>query len=273
MGTNSKIEWCDHTFNPWLGCQRVCPGCDHCYAERWGKRFGVVWGHEAVRVRTEPRNWMKPRSWNDRAEKLGIRYRVFCASLADVFDNRVPEKWREDLWELISTTPHLDWILVTKRIGNAAKMLPSNWGRGWSHVWLLATVVNQDEAERDIPKLLRTPARVRGLSIEPMLGPINLRHLDVYHADREWCQIDALTGRHSDMGRPCPDVPQLDWVIVGGESGPGFRPMDPDWVRSIRGQCKTAGIPFFFKQWGGVGGGLHRRLDGDEWSQYPRGAA
>ena len=277
MGDNTKIEWAHHTFNPWFGCQKVGPGCDHCYAEGWAKRSGLVqWGAGAERRRSSPANWQKPLKWNAEAERLGIRYRVFCASLADVFDNAVPADWRRDLFDLIELTPHLDWLLVTKRIGNVPRLVrevrPQDWLAGRSNVWLGITVVNQEEADRDIPKLLAVPARVRFLSMEPLLGAVDLRHLN---KERETNEIDALQpwtweqeieawrgtsetweddfedwhGRTiGEVAGPCHNG--IDWIVVGGESGPHARPFHPAWVRGLRDQCKTAGVPFLFKQHG-----------------------
>jgi protein gp37 len=237
VAKNTKIEWTDHSFNPWTGCTKVSPGCDHCYAEGWAKRSGTVrWGADEPRRRTTEANWRQPVKWNQEARAAGKRARVFCSSLADVFDNEVPEDWRHDLFDLIDATPHLDWLLLTKRIGNAKGMIerivPSmiecdHGAWPWPHVWIGATVVNQEESDRDIPKLLQVPARVRFLSVEPMLGP-----------------IDLVPYIHCDVGNA------IDWIICGGESGPGARPMHPDWARSLRDQCKGAGVPFLFKQWG-----------------------
>ena len=244
MGENTKIEWADHTFNPWVGCTKVSPACDHCYAEGWAKRAGRdVWGSGKPRQRTSVANWRQPIKWNAEAARTGTRPRVFCASLADVFDNEVPAQWRADLLQLIRDTPHLDWLLLTKRIGNAARMLDEaaelmDSGMGvWApsvfpHVWIGATVVNQEEAERDIPKLLRVPAAKRFLSLEPLLSSVIVFSLDG--------PLDVPEGFKSP----------IDWVIVGGESGPGARPMLPDWVRSFREQCASADVPFFFKRWG-----------------------
>lgn len=241
MAENTRIEWCDHTFNPWIGCTKISPACDHCYAAAWDRRFAVSghamhWGAGKARMRTSAANWRLPLKWNRQAERTGTRPRVFCASLADVFDNEVDPQWRRDLFSVIDATPNLDWLLLTKRIGNAHKMaMASMWPLPFPrNVWLGATVVNQAEAARDIPKLLAVPAVKRFLSIEPMLGPINvpfLRSLPCY------CHKN---GMH----------PSLDWVIVGGESGPGARPMHPDWARSVRDQCQAAGVRFLFKQWG-----------------------
>lgn len=231
MAENTSIEWAHHTFNAWIGCTKVGPGCDNCYAADLAQaRLGVEWGVGQPRRRTAESTWKQPRRWNNRAEKLGIRYRVFCSSLADVFDNEVDPAWRGNLFQLIRETPHLDWLLVTKRIGNAAKMAEA--AGGWpANVWLGITVVNQVEVDRDIPKLLTTfGPSLRFLSMEPLLGAVHLRD--------HW-----LTHHHSGDAA-------IDWVIGGGESGPKARPMHPDWVRSLRDQCAAVGVPFLFKQWG-----------------------
>ncbi|RJE86409.1 phage Gp37/Gp68 family protein [Paracoccus onubensis] len=258
MAENSKIEWTHHTFNPWIGCQKVGPGCDHCYAEAWDARGlqqrETRWGPHAARTRTSAANWRKPLAWDRAAAVAGERRRVFCASLADVFDNHasiLPE-WRADLWELIAQTPNLDWMLLTKRPGNIGNMLPVpfDFERLYPNVWLGCTVVNQEEADRDVPKLLAVPAAIRFLSMEPLLGPVDLRH---------WIGVEpVLPGasthlsadgyERQDIGGGIIDG--LDLVIVGGESGPGARPMHPEWVRSLRDQCYAAGVSFHFKQWG-----------------------
>lgn len=264
MAENTKIEWAHHTFNPWIGCTRVGPGCDHCYAADLSKaRLGVEWGPGAPRRRTAATTWKQPRRWNNRAVKLGIRYRVFCASLADVFENEVDPAWRDDLFALIRETPHLDWLLVTKRIGNAEKMAEA--AGGWpGNVWLGATIVNQAEADRDIPKLLAIDGpRYRFLSMEPLLGPVDLTvaWLGENALDSEcwgdcgWCKHGHPPLHNCQAGRQSSEVwdkgrSGLDWVIVGGESGHHARPMHPDWARSLRDQCAAAGVPFLFKQWG-----------------------
>ncbi|UNV89422.1 MULTISPECIES: phage Gp37/Gp68 family protein [unclassified Comamonas] len=254
MAENTKIEWTDHTFNPWEGCQKVGPGCDHCYAETRNARYAggqaINWGPGAPRRRTSVGNWNKPLAWNANHEAFfathGRRQRVFCASLADVFDNAVDPQWRADLFGLIMKTPHLDWLLLTKRIGNVQGML-TDLVHGHDkdltlldmmplpNVWIGATVVNQEEADRDIPKLLAVPAKVRFLSMEPLLDPV------------------SFEGMFANPRNPADGtnvLEALDWVIVGGESGPGARPMHPDWARSLRDQCNAAGVPFLFKQWG-----------------------
>ena len=260
MGENSAIEWTHHTFNPWEGCQRVGPGCDNCYAEARDVRFtgGYHWGPGAPRRRTSAANWRNPLRWNREAAASGTRPRVFCASLADVFDNAVDPAWRHDLWALIAATPNLDWMLLTKRPGNIAKMLPPDWGNGYPNVWIGCTVVNQEEADRDIPKLLSVPARVRFLSMEPLLGPVDLTLDGLSCAPCPHCadgSTDPETGlvdcpRCDGTGKG--DEVALDLVIVGGESGPHARPMHPDWARSLRDQCVAAGVAFFMKQMSGA---------------------
>lgn len=237
MAENTKIEWADHTFNPWIGCMKVGPGCDHCYAETWDAR-GLQrqpgrWGPEAARTRTGVANWNKPRAWNRAAIAEGRRARVFSASLADIFDNHasISETWRHDLASLIVATPHLDWLLLTKRIGNAAGMLRRMFPGGVPrNIWLGATIVDQKEADRDIEKLRQTKAdldlSVAFLSMEPLLGPVDLGPV-----------------------LSCPG-PSIDWIIVGGETGSGARPMNAGWVRQIRDQCEKRNVPFLFKQWG-----------------------
>jgi protein gp37 len=258
MSENTKIEWADHTFNPWEGCQKVGPGCDHCYAENRNARFAggtaINWGPGAPRRRTSQSTWAMPVRWNAQADAFmaqhGRRQRVFCASLADVFDNAVDPQWRADLFALIQATPHLDWLLLTKRIGNVSAMVSIIPGWMPANVWLGATIVNQEEADRDIPKLLAVPAAKRFLSMEPLLGPVDLE--TIYNTDFGEGQpyLHPLIGRVSDgHGDGC-SAPAIDWIIVGGESGPGARPMHPDWARSLRYQCKAAGVPFLFKQWG-----------------------
>ena len=271
MAENSRIEWTHHTFNPWIGCQKVGPGCDHCYAEARDRRFtgGSLWGPHAPRRRTSAANWRKPLAWNRAAAAAGERHRVFCASLADVFDNHVsiqPE-WRDDLWRLIEATPNLDWMLLTKRPGNIGNMLPVpfDFDRLYPNVWLGCTVVNQAEADRDIPKLLKVPAKVRFLSMEPLLGQVDPTALPYGETiGNAPTYQDALRGKlWMPAGSPSwPTDPRatvgdrtyvdlcgmIHLVIVGGESGPGARPMHPDWARALRDQCQAAGVAFHFKQ-------------------------
>ena len=299
MANTTKIEWCDSTFNPWAGCTRISPACDHCYAavSTAVKNMGAVWGAGNPRKRTSENYWKQPLRWNradfnecgdcgwrgeidtleddtcpncGKHERLeAARRRVFCASLADVFDNEVDPQWRADLFHLIQNTPNLDWLLLTKRIGNAEKMIaeamreqdighaPAFTTWPWPNVWLGATIANQAEADRDIPKLLATPAEVRFLSMEPLLGLVDLTRI----CDRSGTRglwINCIEAREDNPAHPDlvahlgQDYPysRIDWVIAGGESGHSARPMHPDWVRSLRDQCAEAGVPFLFKQWG-----------------------
>ena len=255
MAEMTGIAWTDSTFNPWIGCTKVGPGCDHCYAEalmdkRWHR---VQWGNGRTRQKTSTSNWQAPLHWEKRHEAFalmhGRRRRVFCASLADVFDNEVPAAWRVDLLRLIEQTPNLDWLLLTKRIGNvnrlldeAAELMPEVLRWPLPNVWLGATIVHQAEYDRDVRKLLAVDASVRFLSVEPMLGPI----------------------------RGGLDLHGLDWVIVGGESGAKARPIQREWIDSLRAECGAAGVAFFFKQWGGpsaTAGGCS--LDGAEAKAWP----
>ena len=229
MAEHSKIEWTDATFNPWIGCTRISPACDFCYAESMSARYGwAEWGNHP-RKRTSESTWQAPRRWQRQAATFALGYgrrrRVFCASLADVFDNQVPPYWRDDLWALIHECPDLDWQLLTKRPQNIPDMLPDYWDEIRGHVWLGATCEDQTRADQNIPHVLNVdPApAVRFVSYEPALGPVDFG---------AW-------------------LDRLDWIIAGGESGPNARPAHPEWVRNTRDQCAAADVEFHFKQWGG----------------------
>lgn len=230
MGKDSRIEWTHHTFNPWWGCVKVSTACDHCYAESWAKRVGSdVWGPKSERRFFSDHHWKEPLKWNRDAEAEGVRRRVFCASMADVFENR-PDliEPRQRLFNLIDSTPMLDWLLLTKRIHLVKKLLPKGYKLP-SHVWLGTTVEDQEYARKRIPYLLEfdTPS-VRFVSCEPLMGPLDLAPY----------LIPSKSGTH------------IDWVIAGGESGHGARPMDPAWPDALQKQCAKAKVPFHFKQWG-----------------------
>jgi protein gp37 len=238
MAEISAISWTDATFNPWIGCTKISPACDRCYAARDNERRGWVsgWGSGVPRRRTK--TWGDPLKWNRKAAQTGYRPRVFCTSLADVFDNEVEQAWRDDLWQLLRETPNLRWILLTKRIGNAAKMLPADWP--FQNAGLMSTLENQAVWDRDYPKLATLPAVWHGVSAEPLLSRI-------------------------DIGDSRPD-----WIITGGESGPGFRPLDMDAVRSLRDQCARNGVTFHHKQNGGITGKVSGCLvDGVEHKHFP----
>ena len=270
MGETTKIEWCDATWNPWEGCQKVIdaptvagdrqqlhdPACDNCYADARAHRFGYsdagkkgfrLWGPPSTtqRLARSEANWRLLQKWNDEARAEGKRRRVFIASLADVFeanDNPIVTAGRERLFPLCESTPWLDKLLLTKRPENVRRMVPAAWLTNWpAHVWVGTTVANQEWANIRVPLLLQIPAKVRFLSVEPMLGPIILRGMlsDCYM---------QCSGGPCDSCRTQTNC--IDWVICGGESGPKARPMHPEWARALRDQCAAAGVPFFFKQWG-----------------------
>lgn len=223
MARNSAIEWTHHTFNPWWGCTKVSEACRNCYAEVWARRIGQhVWGAGAERRFFSDKHWREPLAWHRQATKAKQRRRVFCASMADVFENRAElGPWRERLWPLIESTPSLDWLLLTKRPESVSRMVP--WSDEWpANVWLGTTVESQEHVDTRIPALLGNPAAVHFLSCEPLLGLLDLSEY----------------------------LSQISWVIVGGESGGQARPLDPAWVRTLRDQCQLAEVAFHFKQWG-----------------------
>lgn len=288
MAANSKIEWTTHTFNPWRGCTKISPGCAHCYAEtlshRNPKTLGI-WGDNGTRVIASEAMWRDPLKWDRLAKEAGERHRVFCASLADVFENR-PEldKPRHRLFHLINQTKNLDWLLLTKRPENIAKCCGGKDGnayRSWTespppNIWLGVSVENQAAADERIPILLKTPATVRFLSVEPLLSEVILHK---YFAQCKCGHGHGFTAcpNYGGVAQTCHKCdcanlsPMIDWVIVGGESGSNARPMHPDWVRSIRDQCGDAGVAFFFKQWGGANKKAAGRIvDGIEWNEMPR---
>lgn len=272
MGVDTKIQWCSHSFNPWRGCSRVSEGCRFCYAETLSHRNpGVlgVWGDKGTRVVASEVMWREPLKWDREAAAAGERRRVFCASLADVFEDR-PElvSPRQRLLRLMHDTPHLDWLLLTKRPGGVVRLIrecldvdwptcliggrnrdraywyAADWinGKPPANVWLGTSVEDQRRADERIPILNDIPARVRFISFEPLLGP-----------------IETQPDPHNLYG-------SIHWAIVGGESGPHARPCDLAWIRSIRDQCRSAGVPVFVKQLGArpvvdrndeIGGGIH----------------
>lgn len=263
---DTSISWTHHTFNPWWGCEKISPACAHCYAETFAKRTGwaegspsgnpPLWGKSSQRRFFGEKHWNQPLKWDAEAAEAGERHRVFCASMADVFENRIDlVPHRALLFDLIRRTPNLDWLLLTKRPENVRrhiaialesypvcsldsvnptfKMLAS-WesGNPPANVWIGTTVENQEQADKRIPELLKIPARIRFLSCEPLLGPVDLR---------KWLRDDRY-GKYA--------LPAFDWAICGGESGANARPMHPDWARNLRDQCAAADVPFHFKQWG-----------------------
>lgn len=236
MAANSRIEWCDHTFNPWRGCTKVSAGCANCYAETMSKRNPKalgVWGDGGTRVVASDAMWREPVKWNAAAEKAGEPALVFCASLADVCEDRndlIEPRIR--LKRLMEATPHLRWLLLSKRPENYLRLFygPEWWPR---NIWAGTSAENQECLDERAPHLLRVPAAVRFLSLEPLLGPIDIppRFLGL-------CELQA--GILGGIG----------WVIVGGESGAHARATNLLWIRYIVWQCKTTCVPCFVKQVG-----------------------
>jgi len=282
MGKESKIEWTHHTFNPWWGCIRVSPACKHCYADTWAKRLGAdLWSAKSERRFFTDAHWNEPIKWNREAVTQGVRRRVFCASMADVFENRRElDLHRERLWRLIEVTPQLDWLLLTKRIEHVRMLAP--WKARWpANIWLGTSTENQRWFEKRVHHLLEHDAAVRFVSAEPLLGSMDMS---------QWLQPVGSS------------ICGINWVIAGGESGPKSRLMNPLWPERLRDQCLVADVPFHFKQWGhwapeqlieetvaaraesmevrGAGGSRIRMvkvgkvkagriLDGSTWDQFP----
>lgn len=252
MGETTGIEWTDHTFNPWWGCIRVSPGCEHCYAETMAKRYGHdVWGPAKTTQRRTfgGAHWLKPYHWNVQAMKAGVRRRVFCASMADVFEEHpalVAE--RAKLWNVIRETPWLDWQLLTKRPENIARMLPDDWGTGYKNVWLGTSVEDQRRADERIPKLVNTPASIRFLSCEPLIGAVSLG----FYRKKDDDELRAAGLDPAKYGPEwqCRASWMIDWVIIGGESGPGSRPMMNLWALNLLDECRRAKVAPFVKQLG-----------------------
>ncbi len=249
MAVKTGISWTDHTFNSWWGCVKISPGCDNCYAEMDAHRYGHdVWGKDAPRRFFGEKHWNEPLKWNKQAQAEGRRRRVFCASMADIGEvNPALEGEKAKLWQLIRETTGLDWLLLTKRPSYLASHLPEDWGTGWPHVWLGTTVENNDYRWR-INSILKAPAEVHFLSIEPQLGRVELEgYLSQQHA------------RH-----------RVNWAIIGGESGHHARIFELAWAREVIATCRKYGVAVFNKQFGTVAAkalGLTERkgADPDEW--------
>ena len=242
MAATTKIAWVDATQNFWIGCSKVSAGCKNCYAIPIAKqRKWAKWGVNEPRHITSVAYWKQPYAWNRKALKNGKRLRVFCASLADVFDSH-PDlvEPRERMWKVIRETRCLDWLLLTKRPENIASMLPPDWGDGYPNVWLGTSVEDMRVAHR-IDTLRTIPAAIRFVSYEPALGPLDQA-----------------------------DLRGVQWLICGAESGPNYRTMDETWAIAMRDKCKREGVTFFFKQHNGKQSGVEPTLQGVKHYKWPR---
>ena len=273
MAKATKISWAHSTFNPWIGCEKVSPACDNCYAEGVAKRMGKqLWGKTAERFFTKENYWKEPLSWDREASKSNKPWRVFCGSLCDVMeDRRDLDERRQMLFDLIEVTPHLTWLLLSKRPENFVRLTPKTWINAWPpNAWALTTAENQRRLDERLPSLLCVPAQVRGLSIEPMLGPITIpenalpctrchgrgwyleRFSDNHGTPCKDCiaRAKALDGGITVTSRSTVKFQTISWVIVGGESGGPARPMNPKWAAALRNQCLKHSVPFHYKQSG-----------------------
>ena len=275
MGDRSNISWTMATWNPWRGCRKVSPGCKNCYMFRDQTRYG----QDPSIVTRSKTTFNAPLKWKEPTL-------IFTCSWSDWFIEEA-DAWRAEAWDIIRRTPHHTYQILTKRPERMVEHLPADWGDGWSNVWMGVSVESQQYADKRIPELLEIPARVRFLSVEPMLGPIDFTQIPTGH----WAygHVDVMSGylcgNEPDEMRDWDADPQgwirkpagewergphgVDWVIVGGESGPGFRPLNLDHARSVRDQCVAAGVPFFFKQDSGPRPGMNPMLDGVVWNQLP----
>lgn len=251
MGQVTGIEWTNHTLNFWWGCFKVSDGCKNCYAETFSKRVGRnIWGPPQVTGRWHTKGpWTECLKWDKQAKAEGVRRNVFCQSMSDFFeDHPQVEPWRQEAIKILEGFEWLNVQLLTKRIENVLRMVPIHWLKSWpEHIWIGTSVEDQVQADQRIPELCEIPAKVRFLSCEPLLGPIDLsgRTVQGVWIDPEYARLDYGLGEIVEN-----EGWSIHWVIVGGESGPQARPMHPDWARQIREQCQAAGVPFFFKQWG-----------------------
>lgn len=303
MAANTKIEWCDHTFSPWEGCSKVSPGCAHCYAATYARRFGIKWGPGTPRPMTK--SWDLPRRWNRKAERayvaaahstppgqpIRLRRPTVFPSRMDWLDEDVPAETLAAFLGLVTETPYLNWLLLTKRPENFLSLLrlaagelgvagergdkgaSDAWGMvfDWikgtppANVWVGTSVEDQIRADERIPHLLRIPAVGRFLSVEPLLGPVDLQMMrsgGELGEGEPW--MDCLRGRVFDSQGDGTNTESIHWVIIGGESGPGSRSCNVAWIRSLVIQCLTAGVPGFVKQLGARPYRVEHQPDGDE---------
>lgn len=238
MGEKTIIAWTDKSWNPWRGCTMVSPGCANCYMFREQRRYGK---DPAVVVRTK--TWGDPAKWQRKAAAEGRQERVFTCSWSDWFHVDA-DPWREEAWAVVRACPNLTFQILTKRADRIADHLPADWGAGYPNVWLGVSAEQQKQADERVPLLVKVPSTVRFVSYEPALGPVNFT---------PWLNQGGV-----------------NWLICGGESGPGYRPMDLDWARSVRDQCRETGTPFFFKQSSAPQTEMGIELDGEIVREYPK---
>lgn len=234
MGKQGKtgISWTYYTFNPWWGCVPVSEECDHCYARRLAHRLGYnLFNGNGLRRSFPDKHWDLPHTWNRKAQKENRRLKVFCGSMCDVFEDHPGLMMhRARLWELIESTSYLDWMLLTKRPENALNMVPPGWSFLWpQNIWFGFTAGNQKRLLERYPHAVKIPTLIHFISMEPLLGPIDFYGISQPFWNGVFCK-------------------GIDWVVVGGESGPGARPTHPGWVRSIIQQCQSANVPVHVKQ-------------------------
>lgn len=294
MGDITEIGWTDHTFNAWWGCSKVSAGCDNCYAEAWDTRWGGDhWGAGKPRRIMKDSYWKKPLKWNRQAQQEGQRHRVFCSSMADVFDKEAPDGQRDRLWKLIRETPWLDWQLLTKRPQNIRKYLPADWDypNNYTNIWLGITAENKEELYRRIGYLLSVAATVHFMSCEPLLedlGPMANVYVGTkcgacdsqfYEPAGAWWNCngcgDIVSGANPTAilgNQPFGvDRPKIDWVIIGAESGNSHREYKEEWGRNIKDECVKAGVKVYLKQYADERGKKISLpvLDGRQWAEFP----
>ena len=256
----TKIEWAEQSLNPYPGCKKVSEGCLNCYAEKMAMRLRGM-GLPQYQAVVDENGWTGEIGYNEKwmrnaALHISPPTVYFCQSMGDLFYEKVEFRFIDKVYQAMRNAPQHTFQILTKRAKRMAEYF-ENHGCP-DNVWLGVSCENQKRADERIPYLLKTPAKVRFLSLEPLLAPINI------------CAVPDDKVRPAEFSARCSPLGDIDWVIVGGESGPGARPMHIDWVRSIRDQCVAAGVPFFFKQWGGVNKKKAGRiLDGRTWDEYP----
>ena len=252
MGERTGISWTDRTFNPWVGCTKVSPGCTNCFAERIVEVFPMNKGKGAFRRLEVTQTWHDPIKWNAAAAAKGVHELVFMGSMLDFF-HEGGDQWRDAVWKLVRDTPNLEYQILTKRPERIAQCLPEDWwdDGGYQNVWLGTSVETQKYADLRIPLLLGVVAKVHFLSCEPLLGPLSI-------------------GPYLDQSES-PGAESVQWVIVGGESGPNFRPMQTECAWEIWNQCNYEGVPFFGKQRSAVKNETPLLINGREWKAFPAG--